>query len=404
MRAKSAKKPRVTLEWVRMPDGVYFRTICHNGIPIPDPTRFLLSYAHPGAHSTETVRTYGNWLLPFFKWLDLRKLSLTDVAAVDLSRFRRDLQKVTAQEREGQGRLLRNGPDSANTTIYHVTATARRFIAWAMEPDDVQALIRRGKNKPTLRRRLPLPRLTLDDMELFAKDAVPRRRRDLKRHLSQVELNACRDWIMAAYGFSPDLQLRNRAIFELLCDGALRKGALLGLRLSNIGWSDGTVLLSFSEEDYRAAWYRKRANYRTAKTKEYEATISDQTVQWLRRYWEEGRPAEAVALGHDIFFCEHDDADRGHPLSVDTLRWLFEALSKPTSAGGVGFHVTPHMLRHTWATLAIKDGVPIETVKHQLGHVSILTTQEYCHVMPEDAREILNRWRHQQLHRHGEHL
>lgn len=308
------------------PVDVVVITICRNSIPIPEPTRFLLSYAHPGVHSTETVRAYGHWLLPFFTWLDLRKLSLTDVTGIDLSRFRRDLHKQIMPEREGKGQasediyLLRKGPDSANTTMYHVTATARRFIAWAMDPDDVQALIRWGKNKPKLRRRIPLPRLTLEDMELFAKDAVPRRRRDLKRHLSQAELDACRDWVMTAYEFDPGLQLRNRAIIELLWDGALRKGALLALRLSNIDWGGRTVLLSFSEEDYRAAWYRRRANHRTAKTKEYVSTISDQTVQWLRRYWEEARPVEAVALGHDLFFCEHDGAGRGQLLSVDTLR------------------------------------------------------------------------------------
>jgi hypothetical protein len=49
----------ISLEWVRMPDGTYFCTICRNGVPLPEPTRYLLFYVHPGYGSTHTVRTYG---------------------------------------------------------------------------------------------------------------------------------------------------------------------------------------------------------------------------------------------------------------------------------------------------------------------------------------------------------
>jgi len=43
----------ITLEWVVLPNGIYLRTICKKGVPLPDPTRYLLSYAYPDHGSTQ---------------------------------------------------------------------------------------------------------------------------------------------------------------------------------------------------------------------------------------------------------------------------------------------------------------------------------------------------------------
>ncbi len=400
----------ITLEWVKMLGGIYFRTICRNGIPLPEPTRYLLSHVYPGIESKQTAQTYANWLLPFFKWLDWRKIELTDIRAIDLLRYRRDL----LMERKPGGndnsnlkptiRLLRNGANSAGTTLHHVTSIARRFTIWAMEPDDAQALIRRGGPKKSIRPRVLLRGITIEDMDTIAKGSVvSRKRRDLQRHLSLTQLDNCRIWIMKSYSYNPQLQVRNRAIFELLWDGALRKGALLAVRTHHIDFMEGTVLVPFVEEDYRQAWYRKRSNERAIKTHEYIATISPETVQWLVRYRDEVRLYEGTWPNHDIFFCKYNpgDDDHGQALSVDGLDWLFTVMSKSVAEGGVGFRVTPHMLRHTWATLALKDSVPIDVVQRQLGHVLITSTEEYNHVMPEETRDTIRAWRREHLHYFG---
>src|SRR5260221_14547099 len=72
---------------------------------------------------------------------------------------------------------------------------------------------------------------------------LPRNPVDLPKFLTQAELNRCRDWIMDTYAFDRQLQLRNRAIFEVLWNGALRKGSLLGLQMKNINWMEGTMLV-----------------------------------------------------------------------------------------------------------------------------------------------------------------
>ena len=84
----------ISLEWVVLPNGVYLRTICKNGVPLPDPTRYLLSYAYPDHASTATIRTYAQYLLPFYKWLDRRGLTLEGITPNDLQRYRRELTLI----------------------------------------------------------------------------------------------------------------------------------------------------------------------------------------------------------------------------------------------------------------------------------------------------------------------
>ncbi len=389
----------ITLEWVRMPNGVYFCAICQNGIPLPEPTRYLLRYVHPGARSPQTVRAYGQWLLPFYKWLDQQGLALADITRTDLDRFRDDLTipHFSAQP------LLRKGTNSAKSTVYHVLKTTIRFLQWAMGPDDNQPLIRRSHGHSTSRRRVVLSHLPDEDMSSFTKHLLPRKKRILPKFLTQSQLDTCRTWITETYAFDLLLQLRNRALFEVIWDGALRRGALLGLRATNIQWLERSILVSFDDQDYLDAWFCKISNYRYAKTGEYMVIVADQTIQWLDRYRQEARPVEALRLGHGIFFCEHAvrGNDHGQPLSLETLLYFFESISKPMNEGGTGIHVTPHMLRHTWAAMAEEDGLPPETIQHQLGHAHLATTEIYSHLSPQRIREDLNRWRQDHPERYG---
>jgi site-specific recombinase XerD len=388
----------ITLEWVRMPNGIYFRTICQNGVPLPEPTRYLLRYVHPGLRSTQTVQSYGQWLLPFFKWLDQQGLALIDITRMDLDRFRNDLTlpNFSAQS------LLRKGTNSANLTVYYALTITIRFLQWAMGPDDTQPLLRRGHGYPMPRRRVAISTLLGEDIN-FLSQLLPRKKRILPDFLTQSQLDICRTWIMETYEFDPLLQLRNRAIFEVMWDGALRRGALLGLRTTNIHWIERSILVSFNEQDYRDAWFCKRSNYRYAKTGEYMVIVADQTIQWLDRYRQEAKPIEALRLGHGIFFCEHavNGKDHGQPLSLETLLYFFELMSKPVNEGGTGFRVTPHMLRHTWAAMAEEDGLPPKAKQYQLGHAHLSTSEIYSHLSPEKIREDLKHWRQSHPERYG---
>jgi integrase len=391
----------ISLEWVVLPNGVYLRTICKNGVPLPDPTRYLLSYAYPDHGSTQTIRTYAQYLLPFYRWLDRRGLTLEDITPLDLKRYRSELTFIDTAEPS----LLRKGADSASSTVYYAVSAIVRYILWSMEVDDTEPFIHIVKGHVPSRRRLSFSQLTQEEVHTLTDQVVPSKRRELPKHLTQEQLDLCRKWIMDTYSFDKQLQLRNRAIFELMWDGALRKGSLLGLQSKNIDWLECSILVSFNEKDYRDAWYRKKSNYRTAKSGEYSTLVSDQTIQWLDRYRQEARPVEAVRLQHGIFFCEHAPrascTDHGQPLSDETLKYFFDLMSRPQEERGTGIHITPHMLRHTWATMALNDDLPEEVIQHQLGHTSIVTTEKYCRVAPARCRQILKEYRESHPERYG---
>lgn len=389
----------IALDWVRMPEGTCFRTICRDGVPVAEPTRYLFSYVHPGATSRHTVLNYAERLLPFWKWLDRGGLELTAVTRLDLERFRRDLvlQATTVEP------LLKKGPKSSPKTIHATLAATIRFFAWAMEPDDTYPILGPPQERRGRRSRLRLSRLNADEIARLSKDLLPRLKRTLPSTLTQEQLDRCRRWIMQTFAFDAVLQIRNRAMFETLWDGALRKGALLALRTNGIDWLARTLTVSFGVADYRATWFRKGRNHRAVKTGEYVVTVSDETIQWLDRYRQEARPHQADVLDHGLFFCEHapGGADDGRPLDNTTLRYLFMAMSAPETRGGLGLRVTPHMLRHTWAVMAEEDGLDLEVRQHHLGHALAQTTELYSHVAPERVREDLARWRQQHPERYG---
>ena len=79
---------------------------------------------------------------------------------------------------------------------------------------------------------------------------------------------------------------------------------------------------------------------------------------------------------------------RGRPLTPQCLRLRLHALASRSEVGRV---VTPHMLRHTAATLLLEGGVDIRFVQRLLGHASIVTTQIYTHVTDLALRSALER-------------
>lgn len=74
---------------------------------------------------------------------------------------------------------------------------------------------------------------------------------------------------------------------------------------------------------------------------------------------------------------------------ISTRRW--QQLLSEGSKKGLGFHVNPHLLRHSCATWMITNGVPIEQVKEFLGHDSIATTQEYTHISKDLLKKSYER-------------
>jgi integrase/recombinase XerD len=106
-----------------------------------------------------------------------------------------------------------------------------------------------------------------------------------------------------------------------------------------------------------------------------EAKLSPALHGWLRRYWDEQRPA------HPYLFASRST---GKPPLMTTVR---SALKKAASAARIKKHVTPHVLRHSFATHLLEHGTDVRVVGALLGHASLSSTMRYARVTEKLVRE-----------------
>lgn len=157
-----------------------------------------------------------------------------------------------------------------------------------------------------------------------------------------------------------------RVIVQLLVATGMRVGELCRLRLDDVA-PDGSVLRI----------HGKGARDRVAYVTDAGLRLD------LRRIVEERRGSPMASGAAALFLNRHGAALR--PQSVRAK------LKRLASEAGLGRRVTPHMLRHTAATLLIETGVDIRFVQRLLGHSSIATTEIYTHVSDEALRRTLER-------------
>ena len=151
------------------------------------------------------------------------------------------------------------------------------------------------------------------------------------------------------------LALRDRAILELMYGSGLRVSEVAGLTLSRVDLDRERVLV-FGKG-----------------SKEREVPMSDFVREALAVYLERGRPVMAPPDGSDALFWNR----RLRPIGPRDIRRLVGRYGGSTLAGR---RVTPHTLRHSFATHLLEGGADIRAVQELLGHASVATTQRYTHV------------------------
>lgn len=184
---------------------------------------------------------------------------------------------------------------------------------------------------------------------------TPKQPRDLPRVLNAAEVVRLLDGIPT----STPLQMRDRAMFELTYACGLRAGELIGLTLSSV---------DFDEEQLRVEGKGGRTRI---------VPIGEFAMTSLRRYIERARPALARQEGSDRLFVSRN----GQPLQPSDVRRRLEACLK---TAGVAAGISPHSLRHSFATHLLNGGADLRSVQELLGHRSISATQIYTRV--ESAR------------------
>lgn len=156
--------------------------------------------------------------------------------------------------------------------------------------------------------------------------------------------------------------IRDRAVLELLYGSGLRVGEVCGLTLDRVDLPRARVLVLGKG------------------SKEREVPLSDFASAALQDYLLHSRPFIAAADSDALFFNR-----RGKPMTERDARAMVERYRKETLTDR---HVSPHTLRHSFATHLLEGGADIRAVQELLGHASLATTQRYTHVTKARLREV----------------
>jgi site-specific recombinase XerD len=169
--------------------------------------------------------------------------------------------------------------------------------------------------------------------------------------------------LLTAPDTSKAIGRRDRAILELLYAGGLRVGELVGLNLESVDLS------------------AKTARVRGKGDQERVALFGEYCLNALRSYLEAGRPELLQERKPSrAFFLNH----LGTRLEAQTIQ---ENIQRYAAQAGIKQRVTPHLLRHTFATHLLQGGADLREIQELLGHQLVSTTEKYAHVSPEMLRE-----------------
>ena len=189
---------------------------------------------------------------------------------------------------------------------------------------------------------------------------APKKPRRLPKHLSEAQVEA----LLGAPDVATPLGLRDRAMLETLYATGLRVSELTGLRRSQVAQDAGVVRVV------------GKGN------KERLVPLGDEAVAWLARYLGEVRPALAGTSKRDEVFL----TQRQGPLTRQAFWALIKRYAVP--AGIPAASLSPHVLRHAFATHLLNHGADLRVVQLLLGHADITTTTIYTHVARERLKQL----------------
>ncbi|WP_455232004.1 site-specific tyrosine recombinase XerD [Geopseudomonas aromaticivorans] len=181
--------------------------------------------------------------------------------------------------------------------------------------------------------------------------SLPRQARAVPSSLSEADVEA----LLAAPEVSEALGLRDRAMFEVLYACGLRVSELVALTLEQVNLRQGVVRV-----------FGKGARERLV-------PLGEEAIDWLLRYLREARGELLIGKPSDVLF----PSLRGEQMTRQTF-WHRIKLHARTA--GIDKPLSPHTLRHAFATHLLNHGADLRVVQMLLGHRDLSTTQIYTHV------------------------
>lgn len=274
-----------------------------------------------------TLASYRNDLQSLDRWLDAHHLHLENVQSIDLQSF-------LAERIDG-------GYKAASSA--RLLSAMRRLFQYLyrekLRSDDPSAVIAAPK--------------------------IPQR---LPKDLSEQQV----DDLLNAPATEDSLELRDKAMLEVLYACGLRVSELIGLTFSDISLRQGVIRVVGKGD------------------KERLIPLGEEAIYWLEKYIDEGRPDLLKGKTSDILF----PSKRGTKMTRQTFwhRIKYYAVLAQIDAESL----SPHVLRHAFATHLLNHGADLRVVQMLLGHSDLSTTQIYTHVATERLRAL-----HEQHHPRG---
>jgi integrase/recombinase XerD len=188
---------------------------------------------------------------------------------------------------------------------------------------------------------------------------TPKLPRTLPKSLGEADV----ELLLAAPDTQTPLGLRDRTMFEVLYASGLRVSELVSLRIAQVSMDMGVVRVM------------GKGN------KERLVPLGEEALDWLRDYLQDGR---GVLLGRKV----SDDLFVTAQGCGMTRQMFWYLIKKHARAGGLNKPLSPHTLRHAFATHLLNHGADLRVVQMLLGHADISTTQIYTHVARERLKQL----------------
>ncbi len=183
--------------------------------------------------------------------------------------------------------------------------------------------------------------------------------RPLPKSLTETEVEALL--------YAPDLEspegLRDRAMLELLYATGLRVSELISIRPDQLSLAQGVVRIVGKGG------------------KERLVPLGDEAQEWVARYLKEARPELLHELPAQHLFVTRRGAGM-------TRQAFWYRIKKHAQAAGITKHLSPHTIRHAFATHLVNHGADLRVVQMLLGHSDLSTTQIYTHVARERLKSV----------------
>lgn len=281
--------------------------------------------------SQKTIENYDHYLTRLIDFAG--EIKVSDIDAELVRKWRLWLNRLGTNTSDELGKLTQN---------YHLIAL-RSFLKFCAKRD--------------------IPALTADKIELA------RTRRKQVTFLTEEELKRIFD--------EPDTTtlagLRDRAILELLFSSGLRVSELVGLNRDSINLK------------------RREFMVRGKGQKDRPIFISPDAAEWISMYLER-RDDKAKALF--VRYSGVSKADMSGNYQRLTVRSIQRLVARYALLAGITKHVSPHTLRHSFATDLLMNGADLRSVQAMLGHSNIATTQIYTHVTDPHLKAVHEKFHH----------